>query len=632
MDYFEKNIAAIEKTNPMLFKRLTSLSPHRLNLDFEPAASKIGDAPSFKINGITVHSLYNPVSEGKKWAASLLDKLCEENKRIIVFGLGFGYHIRELIKLIEGRFGRIDVHAGNNPVKICVFEPSVESLNFILHSCDIAELLSDKIDLVVPETETIDISDTLRLQETLMLKEAGLIFCELSSYKNIFSDIYDLIYKLFNINQFFNPSSFRILVVQPMYGGSSTIGNYIYEAFLNCGYDAKLMDFAKFYESYKYLDNFTQNEDHINSLRQMFENLMSEALLSAVFNEPPDMVFFMAQSPINERIVLKLRRMGIQTAYWFVEDFRTLKHWNSIAKYVDYFFTIQKDDFFKELKDMGLNNFHYIPLACLPKFHKKITERNNEDERKYGSDVSFAGAGYFNRKNVFAKLTDFDFKIWGNDWQVDMPLSSLIQNGGRRFTEKDVVNIYNYSKININLHSSMWHWDINTNGDFLNPRLYEILGCGGFQLVDERKYLKGVFEDGKDLVVFKSVDDLRKKIRYYLDNEDERLAIAEHGYKTVRDGHTYEQRVSKIMSIMLLNSYDVVKQKFFSRRANILKLLKETENDAELHSLLLNFADRGRISIADMVNGIKKGKGRLSKTEAMILMLWSVKSKLAKID
>ncbi len=632
MDYFEKNIAVVKKIDPILFKRLLSPSLSGLNLNFESIALKVDSIPSFKINGITVHSLYNPISEGKKWAMSISDRLRDENRRIIIFGLGFGYHIRELIKLLENRLGKIDLHAESNPMKISVFEPSIESLNFILHSCDIADLLNNKIDLFVPETETIDISDTSRLQERLMLKETDLLFCELSSYKNIFSDIYDLIYKTFNINQFFNPSSFRILVVQPMYGGSSTIGNYICEAFLNCGYDAKTMDFAKFYDGYKYLDNFTQNEDHINSLRQMFANLMSEALLSAVLNEPPDMVLFMAQSPVTERVIAKLRRMGIQTAYWFVEDFRTFTYWNSIAKHVDYFFTIQKDDFFKELKNIGLNNFYYLPLACLPALHNKIAERNSEDEKKYGSDVSFAGAGYFNRKNVFARLMDFNFKIWGNDWLVDMPLSSLMQNGGKRFTEKDVVKIYNYSTININLHSSMWHWDINANGDFLNPRVYEILGCGGFQLVDERKYLNGAFEDGKDLVVFKSVDDLRKKLRYYLKNEDERTAIAEHGYKTVRNEHTYEQRVSEMMNIILLNSYDAIKQKFFSRRENMLKLLKETENNAELHNLLLDFTNKGRISIMDIVNKIKNGKGRLSKTEAMILMLWSVKSKLAKID
>ncbi len=702
-NYFEKNAEILKKINPVLLEKILVFrkssgrnSEQDTKLTFELLPAKTGmpheycGCATFKINGITVHSAYDPVAEGKKWAASVIEKYAkkhEKPEKIIIFGLGFGYHIKELIKLLEDRFGEI------NPHKISVVEPSMESLNFILSSCDVSELLYNEILISVSEKD-------------IVFGETDRQLFELISYKNIFKNEYARMHKMFNINQFFSPSSFRVLIAQPMYGGSSTVGNYIYKAFLNCGYNADIIDFSRFYDGYKYLNEFTRNEDHINSLRQMLSNLMSEALLSAVMNNPPDMVLFMAQSPATERVILRLRNMGIITAYWFVEDFRTLTYWSGIAKHVDYFFTIQKDEFFKELENMGLHNFYYMPLACLPSFHDKIVKNNSndadnsaadknynndnavynsgyaildkndinnnynnsnaidnndannkynnsninnkrnnndtadnnvnkydeDDEKKYGSDVSFAGAGYFNRKNVFAKLTDFNFKIWGGDWYAGPPLSLLIQEGGKRFTEEDAVKIYNYSKININLHSSMWHWDVNPSGDFLNPRVYEILGCGGFQLVDRRRYLKGIFEDGKDLVVFDSVEDLRKKIRYYLDNEAERSTIAKHGYNTVRKHHTYERRVSEMMNIILLNSYDVIKNKLVSRRENILKLLKETEKEPELHSLIKVFKGKGSVSIAELVDYIRRGKGRLSKTEAMLLMLWSLKARAARLE
>ncbi len=738
INYFKKNAEILKKINPLLLKKILAFrqtsdskvshenSEQNSKLTFELLETKISGASAcfggltFKINGLTVHSAYDPVAEGKKWALSVIEKYTKKNEKpenIIIFGFGFGYHINELSKLLEDRFGKFNLRSesydecrehnerseneDNNKknkkqsqIKISVFEPSVESLNFILSNCDVSELLY-KISIFISEKD-------------IVIGETDRRLFELISYKNIFKNEYARIYKKININQFFSPSSFRVLIAQPMYGGSSTVGNYIYKAFLNSGYQADIMDFSRFYDGYKYLSEFTQNEDHINSLRQMLSNLMSEALLSAVMNNPPDMVLFMAQSPATERVILKLKNMGIITAYWFVEDFRTLTYWSSIAKHVDYFFTIQKDEFFKELENMGLHNFYYLPLACLPSFHNRIAKNNNEhnetgicndiknkdnhyynhnnyndcnnndeqykgnkytvnndnnndndsrnffsaspnthkncktlneyeyeykdDKKKYACDVSFAGAGYFNRKNVFAKLADFNFKIWGNDWIADMPLSLLIQDGGKRFTEEEAVKIYNYSKININLHSSMWHWDINPDGDFLNPRVYEILGCGGFQLVDRRRYMEGVFEDGKDLVIFENVDDLRKKIRYYLDNEHERLAIAEHGYNTVRKHHTYEQRVSEMMNIILLNSYDTIKNKLISRRENILKLLNETEKEPELYRLLEAFKDKGSVSIAELVEYIRRGKGKLSKTEAMILMLWSAKANAARLE
>ncbi len=593
--------------------------------NFEIVQTKKNGSPSFKINGITVHSVYDPVSEALKWAAQVMERIASEGNpdKIIIFGLGAGYHVEALIKSLRGLEGQI------SKINIEAIEPSEESLNFIKNNFNVVKLLED-IKLTVLDSDSF--GEISEISAKLELDKGNILLCGLPSYEKIFSDIYGLIYKLHGINQFFTPSSFRVLVVQPMYGGSSTIGNYMYSAFLNLGYDVKILDFSKFHDAYKYLGEFTPNEDHVNTLKQSLFNLMSEALLSFVFNDPPDLVVFMAQSPASERTLLKLRSMGIKTAYWFVEDFRTLTYWNTIAGNVDYFFTIQKDDFFEELKNIGANNYHYLPLACLPDFHKKITEINGEDKIRYGSDVSFAGAGYYNRKNVFAQLIDFNFKIWGNDWYVGLPLSLLIQEGGKRFTEEEAVKIYNYSKININLHSSMWHWDINPNGDFLNPRVYEILACGGFQLVDKRKYLEGVFEDGKDLVVFETVDDLRKKIKYYLENEEERQAIAFHGRETVVKNHTYESRIRRMMNIILLDSYEHIKSKLESRKENITVLLKATEGNKELHDLIMQFSDKKSLSIKDMVEQIKSGKGRLSKSEATILMLWAIKLKLVKLE
>jgi spore maturation protein CgeB len=597
----------------------------RNDLNFEIVQTKVASAPSFKINGITVHSVYDPVSEGRKLAAQIMDRINSEGipDKIIVFGLGAGYHIEALADLLK---------KDESKIKIEVVEPSEESFGFIKSNFNVSEL-PKTVKLTVLDYGCENVyADASAILQKLELDKGNILFCELPSYKKIFPEAYGLAYKLYGINQFFTPSSFKVLVVQPMYGGSSTIGNYLHSALLGLGYDAKILDFSKFYDAYKYMGEFTPNEDHVNSLKQSLFNLMSEALLSSVFNEPPDLVIFMAQSPASERTLLKLKSMGIKTAYWFVEDFRTLTYWNTIAKNVDYFFTIQKDDFFEELKNIGADNYHYLPLACLPDFHKKITEINEEDKIKYGSDVSFAGAGYYNRKNVFAQLIDFKFKIWGSDWYVGLPLSLLIQEDGKRFTEEEAVKIYNYSKININLHSSMWHWDINPNGDFLNPRVYEILACGGFQLVDRRRYLEGVFEDGKDLVVFETVDDLRKKIKYYLANEEERFAIAAHGRETAVKNHTYESRVREMMNIILLSSYEQIKSKLETRKENISGLLKETEGNKELHDLIMQFSDKKSLSIRDMVERIKSGKGRLSKSEAMILMLWAVKSKLVKLE
>ena len=48
------------------------------DLNFELIPTKKADAQSFKINGITVHSVYDPVSEARKWAAQVIDRVASE--------------------------------------------------------------------------------------------------------------------------------------------------------------------------------------------------------------------------------------------------------------------------------------------------------------------------------------------------------------------------------------------------------------------------------------------------------------------------------------------------------------------------------------------------------------------------
>lgn len=71
------------------------MASSRTSLIYEIKKSRTGEEIPV-INGVHLHSIYNPNKE----AESLVDKhdsiLAKKNK-ILVFGLGFGYHIREIV-------------------------------------------------------------------------------------------------------------------------------------------------------------------------------------------------------------------------------------------------------------------------------------------------------------------------------------------------------------------------------------------------------------------------------------------------------------------------------------------------------------------------------------------------------
>ncbi len=54
-------------------------------------------------------------------------------------------------------------------------------------------------------------------------------------------------------------------------------------------------------------------------------------------------------------------------------------------------------------------------------------------------------------------------------------------------------------------------------------------------MTDDWAGRKESFEDNKDLVIFKDLNDLNEKISYYLKNWEEAQNIAAHGHQTVQN-------------------------------------------------------------------------------------------------
>ncbi len=86
----------------------------------------------------------------------------------------------------------------------------------------------------------------------------------------------------------------------------------------------------------------------------------------------------------------------------------------------------------------------------------------------------------------------------------------------------------------------------------LSMRYTETLACGGFLLADRPADLDFVgLEDGKHLVIYENINDLKDKIYYYLDHDKERSIIEKQGMDFVRENHSCEKRIYEMKKIIL---------------------------------------------------------------------------------
>ena len=268
-------------------------------------------------------------------------------------------------------------------------------------------------------------------------------------------------------------------MVGPLYGGSHPLACAFARAFRSLGHRAELLDFAPFYQGYQAVKEVTRDKVTGLKLTQDLLKFLGEMLVARVRDFRPDVVFFLAQAPVEPRLLRTLRSEGPLLAYWFVEDFQVLPYWRDLAPEVDVFFTLQREPFFSELKKLGLKNYGFLPLAADPEVYRPLS-LTPEETRHFGAAISFVGAGYRNRREFFQGLLDFDVKIWGSDWNLNSPLGAYIQKQGARVPEEEAVKIFNASRINLNLHSSPYHLGINPEGDYVNPRTFDLAAAGPF--------------------------------------------------------------------------------------------------------------------------------------------------------
>ncbi len=187
-------------------------------------------------------------------------------------------------------------------------------------------------------------------------------------------------------------------------------------------------------------------------------------------------------------------------------------------------------------------------MAALPEFHKPL-KLSPAEQKEYGSDIAFLGAGYPNRRLAFRPLAGRDFKIWGSDWEGESLLSGNIQRQGARVNEEESVKVYNAARVNLNLHSSLQGGDLVSHGDFVNPRTFELAAMGAFQLVDQRALLGELFAPD-ELATFTSMSEFYARIDYFLAHPEERAAYAERARaRTLRD-HTYELRMTALLDYL----------------------------------------------------------------------------------
>ncbi len=594
-ELYKKNFSLLKKWDPLLAQRVKNYTGAS-RIEVIQAKSQ---NPIPATDSISLHSRYDPVKEARSFVKSISDI---NNSDCLVFGLGFGYHIKELCK--------------HGLKSLTVVEPSLDLFKQFLQEIDLSSLGSQPR-LYVNENPA-QVATRLEEKEWLRIEHLP----SLRLHPHYFS----CLMKGMEGAACLANNSLKILVIPPLYGGSLPTAKFCFETLKDLGHQPFWVNCDKYAEGFFDMQKCTENKEHEAILSRKYLEYLSEMIVAKAAEARPDIILALAQAPLDKETIKRLKDLGAPIAFWFVEDFRTLKYWEGIAPAYDSFFTIQRGEFFSKLESIESPPFHYLPQACHPGIHGRVN-LNALDKNKFGSDLSFMGAAYYNRTQLFSQLLNYDFKIWGTGWDGDSVYGACLQNSGERISTEDTVKIYNASKINLNLHSSGFHEGVNPNGDFVNPRTFEIGACGGFQLVDQRSELISSFDIGNELITFKDGKDLKEKINYFLHAPEERTQIAEASKRRVISDHTFSNRLQEMLVQIYIDHEDKVTRNLKRAVSQWELLTEQAGENTGLRKFLDKYENNPDLDLKTICKDIQDGEGDLTDTELLLLMVDQVVKK-----
>lgn len=585
-----------EDTNVKILRdRFPGVAKQLEGVQSKCTVERLPEGVCISLNGHVFDHPTKPKSGAETWAKRALSTI-KESDHVIVYGFGSGAHIRAMLEF----------------KKVSVIEPSIDVLKSALVASDVTDILE--------RIENLWISDEIEpVGELIVRPQHQALFPE------HLSKVRTKVYGSWGL-ELLKPA---IAVLGPLQGGTLPITEYTARGLPVIGQKGRIINMSGFAQSYHAVEDVVKDKIRQTIIQSNLVQFLSATVLESLNEKPIDILVCMAQAPISIEALTEVRKRGIITVLWFAEDYLRFTYWKQVAPYYDFIFTIQKGECIEAIKKAGCPNVHYLPMGCDPAIHAPMT-LTQEEKARWGSPISFVGAGYHNRSQMFASLASHPFKIWGTEWPTCRPFTEMVQEQGRRLTPEEYVKIFNSTDINLNLHSSSERDGVDPYGDFINPRTFELASCGVFQLADRRTLLPELFEEDKEIVLFSDLNEMKEKIDYYLAHPEERLRIAEAGRRRVLEEHTYAHRMKSMLSVIFSEKFDHIKARI--DQSPWKKFKERAKPHKELSERIERAFTRGEEPTLDgLVSDIVTGKGDLTETEQKLLFLHHIKSQMIRM-
>ena len=134
--------------------------------------------------------------------------------------------------------------------------------------------------------------------------------------------------------------------------------------------------------------------------------------------------------------------------------------------------------------------------------------------------------------------SDYRFALYTASQLDEHPLLKKYYKGVVDY-HKQMPLVFAHSKINLNI-------TLRSIRSGIPLRVLDIMACGGFVITNSQPEITEFFEDGAEIVTFKSAGECLDKTSYYLAHDEERMAIAAAGQRRVQERFGYREGLMRL--------------------------------------------------------------------------------------
>jgi spore maturation protein CgeB len=284
---------------------------------------------------------------------------------------------------------------------------------------------------------------------------------------------------------------------------------------------------------------FLETDKH---LKKLWHFIMNKKLLGSVRHTRPDILLICKGGSIDADTLWEIRKKTGTIIINVMNDNPIFMGNFSAISPCHYYFV--KDTYvLNSLRKIGFRNIHYLPQCTDPNVRKPL-QLDAKDTEMFSSDLMIMGSMYPYRIKLVEELIDFKPAIWGKGWAKVKNAEILKLYKGRSVWGMDKTKAICGAAISLNHHHPLN--DIKGT----QSRTFDIAACRGFQLSEYKEDIEDLFRIGEEIICYRTIDELKKLLQYYLLHLDERKEISLAGHKRVLKDHTYDNRVQQILGML----------------------------------------------------------------------------------